>query len=112
MRCESHKACGRWAGQMAFTFLIVGVTFSVNFRSGSSSGSQEIVPGIIGADQSVARQVGPGRSGSARCIDTPDLQRVSTKGKKFIFSVSPPANAVAPPPRFTVVLNWTSLVKK
>jgi dipeptidyl aminopeptidase/acylaminoacyl peptidase len=36
----------------------------------------------------------------------------SSDGKKFIFAVSTSGNAAAPPPRFTVVLNWTSLLKK
>jgi len=36
----------------------------------------------------------------------------SSDGKKFIFAVSPSANAAAPPARFTVVLNWPSLLKK
>ena len=33
----------------------------------------------------------------------------SSDGKKFIFGVSTSGNAPAPPPRFTVVLNWPSL---
>jgi hypothetical protein len=38
----------------------------------------------------------------------------SADGKKFIFEVSPTENAATPPAptRFTVVLNWTSLLKK
>jgi hypothetical protein len=36
----------------------------------------------------------------------------SADGEKFIFAVSPSANAPAPPTRYTVVLNWTSLLKK
>jgi eukaryotic-like serine/threonine-protein kinase len=36
----------------------------------------------------------------------------SSDGKKFVFSASPSASVAAPPPRFTVVLNWPSLLKK
>lgn len=36
----------------------------------------------------------------------------SSDGKKFIFSTAPTANAAAQPTRFTVVLNWPSLLKK
>ena len=36
----------------------------------------------------------------------------SSDGKKFIFAVSPPAGTPAQPARFTVVLNWPSLLKK
>ena len=36
----------------------------------------------------------------------------SSDGKKFIFAVPQSSNAPAPPPRFTVVLNWPSLLKK
>ncbi len=36
----------------------------------------------------------------------------SADGKKFIFPVSLSANAAAPAPPFTVVLNWPSLLKK
>ena len=37
---------------------------------------------------------------------------VSSDGKKFIFAVPPSASAAASPPRFTVVLNWPSLLLK
>jgi Tol biopolymer transport system component len=37
---------------------------------------------------------------------------VSSDGKKFIFPVSPSATGAAPPTKFTVVLNWPSLMKK
>jgi len=36
----------------------------------------------------------------------------SSDGRKFVFSASPSTSASAPPPRFTVVLNWTSLLRK
>jgi eukaryotic-like serine/threonine-protein kinase len=36
----------------------------------------------------------------------------SSDGKKFIFPVSPSAARAAPPTRLTVVMNWTSLLKK
>jgi len=36
----------------------------------------------------------------------------SSDGKKFIFPISTSANGPPPPPRFTVVLNWPSLLKK
>jgi eukaryotic-like serine/threonine-protein kinase len=36
----------------------------------------------------------------------------SSDGKKFIFAISQSSNVPAPPARFTVVLNWTSLLKK
>jgi eukaryotic-like serine/threonine-protein kinase len=36
----------------------------------------------------------------------------SSDGKKFIFPVLPSASGAAPPSRFTVVLNWPSLLKK
>ena len=37
---------------------------------------------------------------------------VSSDGKKFIFPVSLSASQAAPPTKFTVVLNWPSLMKK
>jgi dipeptidyl aminopeptidase/acylaminoacyl peptidase len=37
---------------------------------------------------------------------------VSPDAKKFIFAVSPPINGTAAPVRLSVVLNWTSLLKK
>jgi len=37
---------------------------------------------------------------------------VSSDGNKFIFAVPPSAGGTAPPTRFTVVLNWPSLLKK
>jgi len=37
---------------------------------------------------------------------------VSSDGKKFAFPVSQSASGAALPPRFTVVLNWPSLLKK
>jgi serine/threonine protein kinase/WD40 repeat protein len=37
---------------------------------------------------------------------------VSSDGSKFIFAVPPSTSGTAPPPRFTVVLNWPSLLKK
>jgi hypothetical protein len=36
----------------------------------------------------------------------------SSDGKKFIFAASSSASATAPPPRFTVVLNWQAGLKK
>jgi len=36
----------------------------------------------------------------------------SSDGKKFIFPVSSSASEAAPATRFTVVLNWPSLMKK
>jgi eukaryotic-like serine/threonine-protein kinase len=36
----------------------------------------------------------------------------SSDGKKFIFPVTQSANTPGPPTKFTVVLNWTSLLKK
>jgi len=36
----------------------------------------------------------------------------SSDGKKFIFPVSPSASQVAVPTKFTLVLNWPSLLKK
>jgi eukaryotic-like serine/threonine-protein kinase len=36
----------------------------------------------------------------------------SSDGKKFIFPVAQSANTPGPPTKFTVVLNWTSLLKK
>jgi hypothetical protein len=36
----------------------------------------------------------------------------SSDGKKFIFPVLSSAGGVARPPRFTMVLNWPSLLKK
>jgi Tol biopolymer transport system component len=37
---------------------------------------------------------------------------VSSDGKKFIFTVSPSAVGTAPPARLSVVLNWTTLLRK
>ena len=36
----------------------------------------------------------------------------SSDGKKFIFALSATASGTAPPTKFTVVLNWTSLLRK
>jgi len=36
----------------------------------------------------------------------------SSDGKKFIFPVTQSGNTPGPPTKFTVVLNWTSLLKK
>ena len=44
--------------------------------------------------------------------DTAAYWDASSDGNKFIFAVSPSESGAAPPPRFTVVLNWPSLLKK
>jgi hypothetical protein len=37
---------------------------------------------------------------------------VSSDGQKFLFAAQPAASAAAPAETFTVVLNWTALLKK
>ena len=86
-------------------------------QSGTHLGPYEIVPaiGAGGMGTTAAFQSGIPRplfKPKGLVSQPPDYFDASSDGKKFIFAVSPSESVAAPPAKFTVVLNWTSLLKK
>lgn len=92
----------RWSGNGKELFYIApdSTVMSVEV-SGSSTAFQSGIPKPLFKPKGLAPQNTDYYSWDA-----------SSDGKKFIFAVSPSASGAAPPPKFTVVLNWPSLLKK
>jgi len=76
-------------------------------QSGTHLGPYEIVSAIDAAGMGTTAAF---QSRISRPLFKAKELDASSDGKKFIFAVSPSESVAAPPAKFTVVLNWTSLL--